>query len=297
MQNFIDGKVPVQDNKVSTLMEFAKVELKDTYKDEELTTICWWLLEHFTGISQHQFHQQPQAHVNQSSIIYFCNGVVELKKGTPIQYVTGVVEFYGLHLNINSSVLIPRPETEELADIIVKENKEREGLKILDIGTGSGCLALSLAYHLPDSKVTALDISPAALKLAEENAKKNNISNIEFLEMNILEEDYFISKEFDLMVSNPPYIALSEKESMAANVVNFEPAEALFVPENDPLIFYKAIGQMGHEHLKRNGLIYVEINESLGKETSAIFTQDSFSSVILMTDMFGKNRFIKAVKI
>lgn len=305
MQNFLNSKIPVKDNKASSLLHLANTELKVLYEPSEIENISDWLLEHFTNITKSQLLRQPDMHVNQSCIIYFCNALEELKKGVPVQYVIGTVDFYQLKLKVNPSVLIPRPETEQLVDIIIQENKERKGLKILDIGTGSGCIAISLAKNLEGSMITAIDISKDALIVAKENAKNNGIfeskwqerhNNIEFLELNFLEENYFIEKEFDIIVSNPPYIVVSEKEKMDKNVVDFEPHKALFVPDNNPFIFYENIMSMATNHLKIKGLVYVEINEKMSEETAKIFQLDSFSSVILLKDMFGKNRFIKAEK-
>lgn len=297
MQNFSHGKVPVNDNKASSLLELAKTELAELYTSEELDNISHWLLEHYAGINRTQLLQQPHSLVNQSEIIFFSNAIGQLKEGTPIQYVIGVVEFYGLKLKVDSSVLIPRPETEELVDIIVKENNNDAPLKILDIGTGSGCIAISLAKHFNKSKVTAIDISKEALIIARMNALHNNVKNIEFLELDFLEENNLIEMDFDIIVSNPPYIAASESKNMAKNVLDFEPSTALFVPDKDPLVFYTSIAKMAKTHLTRKGMVYVEINERLGEETRLVFVETSFTSVHLIKDMFGKNRFIKAVGI
>ncbi len=295
MQNFSHGNVPVKDNKASSLLELAKTELAELYAVEELDNIAHWLIEHYAHISRSQLHQQPHLLVNQSDIILFSNAVDELKKGAPVQYVIGVVDFYGLKLSVDPSVLIPRPETEELVDIIIKENKNDKALKILDIGTGSGCIALSLAKHFTLSQVTAVDISADALNVARKNAINNHINNIKFLELDFLKENNFIEKEFDIIVSNPPYIAASESTTMSKNVLDFEPSTALFVPNEDPLIFYTRIAEMAKTHLKRGGVVYVEINERLGDETRLAFSEKPFTSVHLLKDMFGKNRFIKAV--
>jgi release factor glutamine methyltransferase len=158
-------------------------------------------------------------------------------------------------------------------------------------------MAIALAKNLPGSAVTAVDVSQQALKVAEENAIRNHVSNIEWLEMDILQEDYFLSKEFDLIVSNPPYISLSEKKNLANHVVQFEPHQSLFVPDHDPLVFYRCIAEMGNKCLKKGGNIYVEINEKSGSETVNIFSPDSFSSIHLLQDMYGKDRFIKAVRL
>lgn len=297
MQNFKNGKVPVADNKASSLMKMAEMELSDLYQKSELETIGFWLLEHFVHISQSNYLRYPDVNVDQSSLIHFCNAVEKLKEGMPVQYVIGEVDFYGLKLKVNNSVLIPRPETEELVDLIVKENKERSGLKILDVGTGSGCIGLSLAKSLSSSLVTAIDVSTQALEIASENAIKNKIKNIEFTEMDFLKEKFPLGKEFDLIVSNPPYISQSESAGMADHVLKFEPHLALFVPDENSLVFYKKIAGLADENLKNKGTIYLEINERLGSETASVFGADRFSSVEIIKDMFGKNRFIKTVRL
>lgn len=296
MQNFKDGKIPVGDNKASSLKKYGLNALQKKYEGEELLNIVDWILEHFTGLSKSQLND-PEMLVNQSAIIHFSNAVDKLLAGVPVQYIIGEVEFYKLKLLVDPSVLIPRPETEELVDIIIRDHKETKGLRILDIGTGSGCIALPLAANLKDSKVTGIDISKKALETAQKNALKNKIDNIEFLELDILKENHFIEKEFDIIVSNPPYIAASESSTMAAHVLEHEPIIALFVPDEDPLVFYSAIAELGQKHLKRQGKIYVEINERLGKETVKIFEANSFSSIHLLNDLFGKNRFIKVEKL
>ncbi len=296
MQNFVDGNVPIGDNKVVSLRNYAFSALQPKYEVEELSNIVEWLLEHFTGLNKHQ-HNDSAIMVNQSDIIHFCNAVEKLVAGLPVQYVIGEVGFYGLKLKVNPSVLIPRPETEELVDMIVKENKTSSSLRILDIGTGSGCIALSLAAKLKGSKVTAIDVSTSALATARENADLNQLDNVEFLEMDLLKENGLKEMEFDLIVSNPPYIATSESSTISPHVLDHEPTEALFVPDNDPLRFYKTIADLLHSHLASKGKLYLEINEKLGPETLNVFSSPSFSSLHLLKDMFGKNRFIKAEKL
>jgi release factor glutamine methyltransferase len=297
MQNFSDGKIPVGDNKASSLRKYAFTALQSMYDTSELVNIVNWILEHFTGMTRTQLLNEPDALVNQSTLIHFSNAIDQLKKGMPVQYVVGEIEFYGLKLYVNPSVLIPRPETEELVDLIVKENQSLEGLKILDIGTGSGCIALSLAKYLKSAKVIAIDLSAGALEVAKKNAGSNQITNVEFLELDVFKEDNFIEKEFDLIVSNPPYIAASERSTLSPNVLEHEPSMALFVPDSNPLVFYERIVQLAEVHLKKHGKIYVEINERLGTETSKIFHPDSFSSIHLLNDLFEKNRFIKVEKL
>lgn len=296
MQNFKDGQVPVADNKAISLRNYALKALSVQYSGEELENIADWLVEHFTGINKINLMHEPHALVNQSAIIHFSNAIEQMIKGMPVQYVIGEVEFYHLKLLVSTAVLIPRPETEELVDNVIKENKDKNKLKILDIGTGSGCIALALAKHLPGCQVMAIDISKQALEIANKNAIKNQITNIEFLEMNVLSNEFFMDKKFDIIVSNPPYIALSESNTMSNHVLNYEPHQALFVEDGDPLVFYKVISTMSPQYLLPQGKIYMEINQKLGKETAALFNTHLFSSVHLLNDLYGNDRFIKAEK-
>ncbi len=297
MQNFKDGHIPVPDNKVISLRNYALKSLAAIYTGDELENIADWLIEHFAGYNKTQWINNPQVLVNQSAIIHFSNAIDKLLTGVPVQYVIGEVEFYHLQLLVSPGGLIPRPETEELVDIIVKENKQRKGLRILDIGTGSGCIALALAKHLPGCTVTAVDISEVALEIARKNAQKNAITNIGFIQADVLNQLNLKENIFDIIVSNPPYIAAVESANMSTNVLEHEPHMALFVPDEDPLVFYKAIVKMAPQSLLPQGKIYVEINERLGEDTAAVFTPEIFSSVHLLTDLFGKHRFIKAEKL
>jgi len=295
MQNFSDGKIPVKDNKASTLWDLAMNTLSGIYEASELEIITQWIFEYYTGLSKNVLKLDPDKNVNQSVIIHFCNAVEALKKHTPVQYVIGEVDFYKLQFYVNPDVLIPRPETEELVDLIIKQNPSEKIHSILDIGTGSGCIAISLAHHFKEAKVTAIDISEGAVKTASGNAEKNNVSNIEFVQVDFL-ENYVPEKEFDLIVSNPPYIGMSESALMEENVLRYEPHQALFVADNDPLVFYRKIADEDIKNLKTKGLIYLEINEKYGTETLQLFQNEIYLSAELVKDMFGKNRFIKAIK-
>ena len=195
---------------------------------------------------------------------------------------------------MDANVLIPRPETEELVAWILKQTDSSQFLKILDIGTGSGCIAVSLAKHLPNAEVYALDVSPAALEMAQYNAQQNGVQ-IHAMEANVLE---WATPElqFDIIVSNPPYVRESEKEFMVPNVLEHEPHLALFVENNHPLVFYKAIVELSKQALKKEGLLYFEINEYLGENTKALCSLDVFKDVQLKTDIFGKHRMMCATK-
>ncbi len=209
----------------------------------------------------------------------------------PIQYITGEARFNGLTLKVTPDVLIPRPETDELVDIIVKENSNAEDLRILDIATGSGCIAIALSRALKFSHVSALDVSDKALKVAEENAKKLK-TDIKFIHADIFK--WMPDDKYDIIVSNPPYIDESEKNAMEPNVLDHEPASALFVPDDNPLIFYKRITQIARDALSAKGELYFEINPRHADELSRHLSSEGFVNVEIIRDSFGKQRFIKA---
>jgi release factor glutamine methyltransferase len=225
----------------------------------------------------------------------------DLKKEIPIQYILGETEFFGLPFKVNSNVLIPRPETEELVDWIIdtqKTNLNSDKLHILDIGTGSGCIAISLAKKLDHAKVYALDVSHEALDVAKRNATLNNVS-IEFINANILNSETwnteFQNLKFDIIVSNPPYVRALEKEQMKPNVVNYEPHIALFVENEDPLIFYRAIIEYAVDNLTVNGHLFFEINEYLGNQMLQLLNSFNFKAIELKQDIFKKDRMIKGI--
>jgi release factor glutamine methyltransferase len=219
----------------------------------------------------------------------------ELLNGRPLQYILGYAWFHDLKLAVNDTVLIPRPETEELTDYILKDCPFPEPF-ILDIGTGSGAIAVTLAKKLPAANVYASDISDKAILTAEKNAESNGTS-VKFIRHDILNLSGWNNiPSFDVIVSNPPYIRLSEKKFMEKNVLDYEPQEALFVNDNDPLIYYRAIRNFAMKHLKSGGLIYLEINESLGFKTASLFSSPGFLSTVVMKDLQEKDRFIKTVR-
>ena len=219
--------------------------------------------------------------------------LIRLKKKEPIQYIVGATDFFGLKLKVNSGTLIPRQETELLVREISRENSGKS-LRILDIGTGTGCIALGLKKYLPKSTVVAMDISEEALETARINSEINKLS-VEFIAENILDPVKSM-KPFSLMVSNPPYVRNSERSLMHDNVLDYEPYLALFVEDDDPLIFYKAIARYAKENLTKDGCVWVEINEALGKETLEVFRLYGFSKTTIAQDLNGKDRFIKAEK-
>ena len=215
--------------------------------------------------------------------------VRKLTAGEPVQYVLGETVFYNCRISVNRNVLIPRPETEELADIVIKENRGTEA-RIIDFGTGSGCLAIALAVNLPAAKVTALDISRGALKLAARNAAINN-AEVDFKHADLLSARLPELPMAGIFISNPPYVRESEKKLMRSNVLDFEPGKALFVPDSDPLRFYRAILNLSLQKLNPEGMVYFEINEAMGDAMRELFEKYDFSEIRIIQDINGKDRF------
>ena len=221
----------------------------------------------------------------------------QLKKEIPIQYLLGTTHFYGLEFEVNPNVLIPRPETEELVDwIIESQNSElrTQKLKILDIGTGSGCIAISLAKNLPNSEVFALDVSEHALATAQRNAESNQVA-IQFIHQSILETED-LGHQFDIIVSNPPYVRDLEKQEIKKNVLDNEPHLALFVADNDALLFYRKIAQLAQKNLSPTGQLYFEINQYLGQEMLTLLKEMNFQNTKLRKDVYGNDRMTKSTR-
>ena len=222
----------------------------------------------------------------QKRAMIYCD---RLTKGEPVQYVLGETVFYNCRIMVNRNVLIPRPETEELADIVIKENRGTEA-RIIDFGTGSGCLAIALSVNLPAAKVTALDISRGALKLAARNAAINN-AKVDFMQADLLAASQPELPMAGIFISNPPYVRESEKKLMRSNVLDFEPGKALFVPDKDPLRFYRAILNLSIEKLTSGGMIYFEINEAMGDAMYDLLEKFRFAEIRIIKDINGKDRF------
>ena len=240
---------------------------------------------------------EPDLRLSESEMLTFHFAVKDLLKNKPIQYIIGETDFCDLKFKVNENVLIPRPETSELVMNIVKSQLSTFNLQlsILDIGTGSGCIAISLAKNIPGSNVYALDISEKALEVAKENAINNNV-DVTFIHDDILSLKNNIESKFDIIVSNPPYVRELEKAEMRDNVLNWEPHNALFVSDNDPLIFYRNILEFAKTHLNENGEIWLEINEYLGKEMTDLCKEYGFADVKIFEDFRGRERVVKANK-
>jgi release factor glutamine methyltransferase len=239
---------------------------------------------------------RPDMDFTDTEILVWNTLVEQLKLEIPIQYLLGKTSFYGLDFEVNSSVLIPRPETEELVEWILEGQKSKvrsQKLRILDIGTGSGCIAISLAKNITTAQVFAMDVSKIALATAKINAETNKV-DVAFMVQNILQTDD-LGQQFDLIVSNPPYVRNMEKQEIKKNVVDNEPHLALFVEDNDALIFYRKIAELAQKHLASDGELFFEINQYLGKETSALLTEMGFKEIELRKDIYGNDRMIKAI--
>ncbi len=268
--------------------------LSPNYPVEEARAIAYRLLEHFLGYNLAEIHQRYHDDLPAHLLDKIQNVLPDLKNNKPLQYVLGQTMFYDYTFRVNPKVLIPRPETEELVHWIIEENPGFGGT-ILDIGTGSGCIAVALAGKLPGSRVSAMDYSGEILEVARENARLNEL-DIQFFQGDILSgkpDDY--PREFDIIVSNPPYVTELEKKLMHANVLEHEPAEALFVHGGDPLVFYRRMATLAKYWLKPGGKIYFEMNGSFEKPMIALLQDSGFHDVVLKKDLFGKNRMIKGV--
>jgi release factor glutamine methyltransferase len=267
-------------------------QLETIYSQREAQNICSLLLEEITSLSFTERLINKEFQLNATQLNQLENSITILIQHKPIQQVLGYTWFAGNKFIVDENVLIPRPETEELVDHIVAENKNKQ-ISILDIGTGSGCIAISLKNKLPNASVTAIDISAKALDIAKQNAANIGVA-ITFIQLDFLDKTTWSSlSQFDIIVSNPPYIKENEKQAMNNNVLLHEPHLALFVPNDSALIFYEKIAAFAQTHLKKDGIIWVEINEALGIETAETFINNGFQATIIK-DMQEKERMIKA---
>lgn len=267
------------------------IELDAVYPVEEVDSFFYMAIEHYLKLERFVLALEPNYVVTKDEESTLFLVVDKLKKHIPIQYILGTAHFMGLDFNVNTNVLIPRPETEELVSWILNEVNVNQEITILDIGTGSGCIAITLAKNLPKAKVFALDISKEAILVAKSNAEANNVT-VTFLEQNILEEPS-LKQNFNIIVSNPPYVRDLEKKEMSANVLEHEPNLALFVSDNNPLVFYKAITNFSVNHLRENGKLFFEINQYLGEQTKELLVGLNYINIKLKKDMYGNDRMLK----
>lgn len=283
--------------KIQTIKDiriFLAGELKEVYSENEIRTLSDILIRNVTGITKLHLLYDNDLGISQKHAGKIIGFARELKTGKPVQYVLGETVFYNCHIKVNSSTLIPRPETEELVDLIIKKNKGFEG-RIIDFGSGSGCIAIALAANLPYSVVTGVELYDDALLIARENAILNNV-NVTFVKDDIFDFNKSLFEKAGIIVSNPPYVRSSEKALMKKNVLDFEPHSALFVPDNDPLVYYKAIVEIADDILLPGGLLYFEINEAMGKPLVSLIGSFDFSEIEIVKDLNEKERIFKCRK-
>ena len=277
--------------------EYFINSLEDLYPIEELQSIFYLLASKYLNLSRIDIALQFDDTLTSDEEINFNQAIDRLKIYEPVQYILEETDFFGYPFLVNKQVLIPRPETEELVAWIIEDVKEKE-TTLLDIGTGSGCIAISLAKKLNDASVTAIDVSKEAIDVAKKNSAQNH-TKIEFMEVDVLhfkdnvELQQKLNSKFDIIVSNPPYVRIKEQELMRPNVLKHEPDLALYVANETPLLFYKKIVQLSNLYLKAGGRLYFEINEYLGNELKKMLMEEGFKHVQIKKDMFGKDRMIK----
>ena len=271
--------------------------LQALYPGPEAAAIATLVTEHLLSLGPLQRRMQAATPVPAEVLAQLPALQARLLAHEPVQYVLGTAHFAGLDLEVTPATLIPRPETEELAQLITQEQGGRAGLMVLDVGTGSGCLALALAQALRPARTVAVDVSEEALAVAARNAARYELA-VEFQQVDILhaEPTALPPASLDILVSNPPYVRASEQPLMRDNVLAWEPATALFVPDANPLLFYRRLAELATKLLRPGGTVYLETNEELGPETAALFPAPAFTQVRVLADFFGKNRFVRATK-
>lgn len=279
---------------MNNTIAYIKQALGTHFEPEEIRSLTHLILKEICHLEPHQILLHKDKDLSAVTREQISRIVDRLCAHEPIQYILGSVSFYGYTFKVTPAVLIPRPETEELVDLIIQEEQEG-GLRLLDIGTGSGCMAISLAKQLESPVVSALDISEAALEVAKYNAELNQV-NVHFIQQDILRSEAFQLEQQDVIVSNPPYVMNREKDAMQQNVLAYEPHGALFVPDDDPLLFYRAIGEFGLRNLKAGGRLYFEINSALGEETKALIAGMGYRNCTLLKDLSKRDRIIQAIR-
>ncbi|WKD84674.1 Release factor glutamine methyltransferase [Polaribacter huanghezhanensis] len=285
--------------KIKEFRNHFNKELSAIFPQTEIDSFFFLLIEKELGLQRIDLALNTQTSISDEKFKHLFNALSRLKLQEPIQYILGETEFYGLPFMVTKNTLIPRPETEELVDWVLEEvakqqsGKVAKSLSILEIGTGTGCIPISLAKNLPNVTITAIDISSEAIKIAIQNADLNNVQ-IDFIEQDILTTKE-LPQQFDIIVSNPPYVRELEKAEIQPNVLENEPHLALFVEDNNPLLFYKKIAELAINHLIKKGVLFFEINQYLGKETVEMLTEKGFITE-LKKDVFGNNRMTKSTK-
>lgn len=280
-------------NRMRDIVALFHSELDPLYGAPEVASFVEMLCEAWLGWDRVQLLVNKESTINQSDLLRFHWALEDLRRHRPIQHIIGYTDFCGCRIEVNSNVLIPRPETDEMVRWIIAQGCYRH---VLDLCTGSGCIAIALKNHLPHAEATAVDLSDAALAIARRNAQSNH-TEVTFIQMDILDPDRLatLPAPFDLIVSNPPYVMQRERAAMSPNVLDYEPHQALFVPDADPLLFYRAIGRYAATHLAPGGLLAVEINQALGDETSQLLQTYGFDTR-LHRDFRDNPRFITATR-
>jgi release factor glutamine methyltransferase len=272
--------------------KLIRQKLSPTYSAEEVESLARLILEHVTGLNRLQMHLNQKEVLPESKIMQIMEILNRLLDHEPIQYILGETDFYGLKFSVSPDVLIPRAETEELVDWIISEEKD-SSQSLLDIGTGSGCIPIAIDKHARIDLVEGWDISEEALKIARQNAERND-SGVRFSLQDIFDTSHIPStSKWDVIVSNPPYVLTEESALMQQNVIGFEPHLALFVPDHDPLIFYRAIAQFAAVHLQPHGSLYFEINEKQGDQTAELLKAHGFTDILTRKDLQGKERMVR----
>ena len=280
--------------KIKEYRSYFIQELTPIYDAGEAESFFYLILEESQHLKRIDLALRPDLDFSEEEIMVWNSILQQLKKEIPIQYLLGKTSFFGLNFQVNENVLIPRPETEELVEWILERQKSEvksQQIRILDIGTGSGCIAISLAKNLPNARVFAIDISEKALDTAKKNAELNTV-DITFINQNILKTED-LGQQFDIIVSNPPYVRNLEKAEIKKNVLDNEPHLALFVKDNDALIFYKKIADLAQKNLSKNGQLFFEINQYLGKQMIDLLEKMNFAAIELRKDIYGNDRMIK----
>ncbi len=278
------------------MQQYIRQSIQAAYPEPEAGAVAQLVLEQVLGQSRGQLRLNRQEAVSEAQEAYINAAVARLQQQEPVQYVLGVAHFYGLDLRVDERVLIPRPETEELVDLVLKEHKGRQGLRALDICTGSGCIPLALAANLPGAAIYGLEVSEGALEVARANAAIYKLP-VTWLQQDIFEPVQGIAAgSMDIITSNPPYVLETEKQQMRLNVLEYEPHLALFVPDADALKYYRRISEVALEFLKDGGNLYFEINERYGEQVRDLLLQAGFPAAAVVQDLFGKDRMVRAVK-
>ena len=283
-----------QTQTLSEVFKRYKTDLKELYPDNEIRNIAGLIAEHLLNYSKIDIHLKHKEPISEETAEKFDKALERLKNWEPVQYVTGTTWFYELPFKVDSRVLIPRPETEELVDWIIHDNRDRSG-NLLDIGTGSGCIAVALAHYLPSVQVSACDVSYGAIDLAGTNAEVNQVK-VDVFHLDLLNGNVNLPGKFGIMVSNPPYVRPMEKSQMRPNVLEFEPALALFTPDEDPLLYYRRIALLARKYLADGGKLYLEINEALPQETTHVLENAGLYGIMVKEDLNGKKRMVRAFK-